>query len=339
MIQVRARFLRDVAPLLMLTAAFVTLSSHASGPVRAQQSVLVPSGAIWKYLDNGSNQGTAWRARTFNDSTWKSGAAQLGYGDGDEATIVSYGPNSSAKYITTYFRHAFTVADPSAVGALNLGVLRDDGAVVYLNGTEVFRTNMPAGTIGAATLASAALGGSDETTYVAAAVNPRLLLAGTNVLAVEIHQSGATSSDISFDLRLTAASAVTLTRGPYLQLGTPSSLVVRWRTSGPVVGRVQYGTSPGAATWAIDEPTSRTEHSGLLTGLLPRTTYYYSVGSGTTILAGGNTTHFFVTPPVAGTSVPTRVWVLGDSGTANANARAVRDAYTRSPVPGTPVSG
>ena len=328
MIHVGARrFLRDVARLLILAATLVTLASHVSGPVRAQQSVLVPSGAIWKYLDNGSNQGTAWRARTFNDSAWKSGAAQLGYGDGDEATIVSYGPNSSAKYITTYFRHAFTVADPSAVGALNLGVLRDDGAVVYLNGTEVFRTNMPAGTISAATLASAALGGSDETTYVAAAVNPGLLVAGTNVLAVEIHQSGATSSDISFDLRLTASSAVTLTRGPYLQLGTPSSLVVRWRTSGPVVGRVQYGTSPGAATWAIDEPTSRTEHSLLLTGLLPRTTYYYSVGSGTTILAGGNTTHFFVTPPVAGTSVATRVWVLGDSGTANANARAVRDAY------------
>ena len=204
MIQAGARrFLRDVARLLILAATLVTLASHISGPVRAQQSVLVPSGAIWKYLDNGSNQGTAWRARTFNDSAWKSGAAQLGYGDGDEATIVSYGPNSSAKYITTYFRHAFTVADPSAVGAINLGVLRDDGAVVYLNGTEVFRTNMPAGTISAATLASAALGGSDETTYAAAAVNPGLLVSGTNVLAVEIHQSGATSSDISFDLRLT----------------------------------------------------------------------------------------------------------------------------------------
>jgi hypothetical protein len=311
----------------MFTAAFVTLSSRASGPARAQQSVLVPSGAIWKYLDNGSNQGTAWRARTFGDSAWKSGAAPLGYGDGDEATIVSYGPDSSAKYITTYFRHAFTVPDPSAVGALSLGVLRDDGAVVYLNGTEVFRTNMPGGTIGAATLASTALGGSDETTYVTAAVNPGLLAAGTNVLAVEIHQAGATSSDISFDLRLTASSSVALTRGPYLQVGAPSSVVVRWRTSGPVAGRVQYGTSPGAATWAVDEPTSRTEHSVLLTGLLPRTTYYYSVGSGTMVLAGGNTTHFFVTPPIAGTSAPTRVWVLGDSGTANANARAVRDAY------------
>jgi hypothetical protein len=329
MIQPRApRRPRHVGALLALAAAWVTLSSsHAFGPVRAQQSVLVPSGAMWKYLDNGSNQGTAWRARAFDDSTWKSGPAQLGYGDGDEATIVSYGPSSSAKYITTYFRHAFTVADPAAVGGLTLGVLRDDGAVVYLNGTEVFRTNMPAGTIAATTLASAALGGSDETAFVTAAVNPGLLVAGTNVLAIEIHQAGVASSDISFDLRLTASSSVTLTRGPYLQRGTPSSLLVRWRTSGPVAGRVQYGTSPGATTWAAEEPTSRTEHNVLLTGLLPGTTYYYSVGSSTAVLAGGDTTHLFVTPPVAGSSASTRVWVLGDSGTANANARAVRDAY------------
>ena len=261
--------------------------------MQAQQSVLVPSGALWKYLDTGADQGTAWRTPAFNDSGWKTGAAELGYGDGDEATLVAYGPNSTAKFTTTYLRRAFTVADPSAYGGLTLRVLRDDGAIVYLNGTEVFRTNMPTGAVTAATFAS----------------------------------SDKTSSDISFNLELTSAAAVSVTRGPYLQLGTPSSTVVRWRTSAPVIGRVQYGQSAGAHTWAAQESTATTEHAVTLTGLLPNTTYYYTVGTDTAVLAGGDATHFFLTPPVAGTAKATRVWVLGDSGTANANARAVRDAY------------
>jgi len=315
------------ASLLSLIAAVLAFSAISPGPLRAQQSVLIPTAAVWKYLDNGSDQGTAWRARTFVDTGWKSGAAELGYGDGDEATLVSYGANSSAKYTTTYFRHAFSVADPTAYGGLTLRLLRDDGAIVYLNGTEVFRTNMPTGTVTASTLAPLAMAGTDETTYVTAAVNPGLLVAGTNVLAVEIHQADPASSDISFNLELATSAGVTVTRGPYLQLGTPSSTMVRWRTSAPVIGRVQYGQSAGANTWAAQDTAATTEHKIVLSGLLPNTTYYYSVGTDTAVLAGGDATHFFLTPPIAGTSKATRVWVLGDSGTANANARAVRDAY------------
>ncbi len=324
--QARSHLRRHPAPLLRLVAAVLALSTLPASPARAQ-SPLVPAGSVWRYLDTGSDQGTAWRAAAFNDTGWKSGAAELGYGDGDEATIVGYGPNSTAKYVTTYFRRAFSVANPSAYGGLTLRMLRDDGAVVYLNGTEVFRTNMPAGAITASTFASSVVLDANERTYVTASVNPALLVAGTNVLAVEIHQSDLTSSDISFNLELTSSSSVTLTRGPYLQLGTPSSTVVRWRTSAPVVGRVQYGQAAGANTWAAEDTVATTEHVVTLTGLLPNTAYYYSVGSGTTVLAGGDATHFFLTPPVAGTSKATRVWVLGDSGTANANVRAVRDAY------------
>jgi acid phosphatase type 7 len=313
--------------LLCVAAALLAVPVISPSFTQAQGSVLVPAGAVWKYLDTGADQGTAWRAPAFNDGGWKTGAAELGYGDGDEATLVGFGPNSSAKYPTTYFRHAFSVADPSAYGGLTLRVLRDDGAIVYLNGTEVFRSNMPASGVTAATFASSVVFDANERTYVTADVNPARLVAGTNVLAVELHQSGATSTDVSFNLALTTASGVTVTRGPYLQRGTPSSTRVRWRTSAPVVGRVQYGQSAGAHTWAAEETTATTEHAVTLTGLLPDTTYYYSVGTGTTVLAGGDASHFFLTPPVAGTAKATRVWVLGDSGTANANVRAVRDAY------------
>ena len=117
--------------------------------------------------------------------------------------MVGYGPNSSNKYITTYFRRSFVVSDPSvAAGGLTLNLVRDDGAVVYLNGTEVFRSNMPTGTIGYQTLAPQAVSGTTESTWFTATINPALLVAGTNVLAVEIHQPDSTSSDISFDLSL-----------------------------------------------------------------------------------------------------------------------------------------
>jgi GH18 family chitinase len=164
-------------------------------------NILVSSGAIWRYLDNGTEQGTVWNAVTFDDSTWRSGAAQLGYGDYDEATKVSYGPSSSDKYITTYFRYGFDLADAAAFSALKLRLLRDDGAVVYLNGTEVFRSNMPTGAIGYRTLAAG--DAPDESTFLETVIDARLLVSGRNLVAVEIHQSNVSSSDISFNLELT----------------------------------------------------------------------------------------------------------------------------------------
>ena len=78
--------------------------------VIAQDVALIPFGSTWKYLANGSNQGTAWTAIGFNDgSPWLSGPAELGYGDGDEATVVSYGSNASNKYVTTYFRKTISI--------------------------------------------------------------------------------------------------------------------------------------------------------------------------------------------------------------------------------------
>jgi hypothetical protein len=255
-----------------------------------------------------------------------SGPAQLGYGDGDEATVVGYGGNPGAKQITTYFRRSFSVANPSQFSTLNLRLLRDDGAVVYLNGSEVFRSNMSAGAIGYTTLASTTVSGAEESAFVTASINASLLVAGTNVLAVEIHQADPTSSDISFDLELSGSASTILTRGPYLQLATPTSIVIRWRTSAPVVGRAQFGTSVGVVSGSVQEPIARVDHELGLTGLAPDTVYYYSVGTPMQTLAG-DATFRFRTPPVVGTARSTRIWVIGDSGTANDNARAVRDAY------------
>jgi len=87
----------------------------------------------------------------FNDSSWAFGPAELGFGDGDEATMISQFDSSGSRLITAYFRHTFNVADVSAIAGLALRLWRDDGAIVYINGTEVLRDNMPSGPVNYAT--------------------------------------------------------------------------------------------------------------------------------------------------------------------------------------------
>src|SRR6185503_18360136 len=97
--------------------------------------------------------GALWIGTNFNDTAWTSGSAQLGYGDGDETTAVSFGPDASNKFITTYFRKSFVATNAAAFSNLLLRLTYDDGAIVYINGTEVRRVNMPGGAVTATTLA------------------------------------------------------------------------------------------------------------------------------------------------------------------------------------------
>ncbi len=296
----------------------------------AAQDTIVSGGSTWKYLDNGSNQGTAWRGTSFNDSSWDSGPAQLGYGDNDEATVVSYGSSSSNKYPTTYFRKQFSVTDPNDYGSLTLRVIRDDGAIVYLNGTEIWRSNMPSGSVNYLTYSTGSVAGSDEDAWnTTTGISSTLLQAGTNTLAVEIHQRSAGSSDISFDLQLLGtlgSSTVTVTRGPYLQMATPSAVTLRWRTDAAGNSRVRYGTQASNLHQSASSSTVTTEHEVRLTGLQSGTRYYYAVGSSSEDHATGSS-FFFETPPAVGSTQNTRIWVIGDSGTANSNAANVYNAY------------
>jgi hypothetical protein len=317
--------------------AGTTTSAAAAIRVQLTGNVsLVAKNAVWKYLDNGSDQGTAWRASGFDDTTWASGPAELGYGDAP-ATTVSFGGNAAAKHITTYFRRTFAVADPSALTALTLNILRDDGAVVYLNGSEIGRSNMGNGTILSSTLApSPAVGGTDESTYfpLTFSTDPLpLLVSGNNTLAVEIHQQAADSSDLSFNLELLGLTTApdpsgSLVRGPYLLSAGPDRLTVRWRTSQAVTGVVRFGLSPGNLTSSATGTGSTANHVVTLTGLTANTTYYYSIGTANSTLAGADPDHRFTTPPPAGTVKNTRIWVIGDSGTKDANQVSVRNAFT-----------
>lgn len=118
-----------------------------------------------------------------------------------------------------------------------------------------------------------------------------------------------------------------LTREPYIQLATPTSMIIRWRTDTPTDSRVEFGTSVGDLNTIVDDSTITTKHIITLTGLAPNTNYFYSVGTSTITIAGDDLDHHFTTHPIAGTAQPVRIWVIGDSGTGDDNARNVRDAY------------
>ncbi len=176
-------------------------------------ATIVPFGAIWSYRDWGVDLGTAWRAPGFNSAPWPTGPARLGFGD-TQATTINSGSEGNDNP-TLYFRTSFGVSDPSIYTSLGIDLIRDDGAVIYLNGTEVWRSNMPGGTISFATLAAAAVDGANETAiFSSPSFGTSALIAGTNVLAVEVHQINATSGDLGFDMRLfgtTATGPKTLT--------------------------------------------------------------------------------------------------------------------------------
>ena len=167
--------------------------------VDAQETLVLPKGSSWKYSDSGTYPGDSWMGTSFNDAQWKVGLAKFGYGEGNEATMVSYGPDSGNKYITYYFRTTFQVADPGTFQSCLVKILRDDGAVVYLNGTKVIVSNMPE-PFNFQTLAINGVGGDDEATYFEYHIPATALIPGTNTIAVEIHQQDPSSSDLGFDL-------------------------------------------------------------------------------------------------------------------------------------------
>ena len=186
----------------MLTCAFVMLAIGFLPSALLANQVILPFGSVWNYLDDGSDQGTAWVQPDFDDRTWASGPAQLGYGERDEATVVGFGGVGSNRYPTTYFRRTFTITDLKTFPGLRISLLRDDGAIVYINGSEVHRSNMPAGEISYLDFTTGPLGRAEKIPDVFT-VLPEVLVAGKNWIAVEVHQERPGSSDLSFDLKAT----------------------------------------------------------------------------------------------------------------------------------------
>ncbi len=302
-------------------------------PAVAQERILVESGSAMRYLANSSDPGLGltWVTSGFDDSAWGSGTYGVGYDTDLDALdlIATIVPTGS---LSVYTRTTFTIDDLGQVVDLALGADYDDGWVAWINGVEVFRSSqIPSGSPDWNTDSSNHESSNDPNPEYnlqdVSIVGIPALQNGTNVLAVGVWNSSPTSPDLVLVPQLIVNRALSLVRGPYLQSGTETEVTLRWRTDTPTDSLVAYGPSPGSLSSSVVDPTPTTEHEIRLSGLTPDTKYFYAIGDTARLLVGDGDTYFFVTHPPVGTVKPIRVWVLGDPGTGNRHARAVRDAY------------
>lgn len=210
---------------------------------------LLARGSVWKYLDQGADAGTAWRAPDFDDTDWAAGPARLGYGGDGETTVISFGGDSANRHITTYFRRALTLENAAAFQEYTLQLVRDDGAIVYVNGVEVVRDGLPSGPVDYRTPAALASGASETTAY-SFAIPAGVFQNGRNVIAVEVHQQSGTSSDLGFDLAL-SGSQIQEQGSPILQRSATVKTRVRSGSTWSALTERSYTVAPVLAAAAV----------------------------------------------------------------------------------------
>jgi hypothetical protein len=219
---------------------------------------LIPAGAAWTFFRGkaaASTPADAWRQVDFDDSSWETGPAGFGYGDAGLATILS---DMQGRYATVYIRKEFFVASVMSNAVVELSVNYDDGFIAYLNGKEVARRNMPAGTATYQTLTPIAHEvGTPETISLGTAGD--LLRAGKNVLAIEGHNNSLTSSDLSLVPSLRTKSGTLRNGSTYIVMADTAALTGRTSAAGAVNIVVQgvaadFNLTDG--TWHVDVPLS-----------------------------------------------------------------------------------
>lgn len=197
----------------------VTLSASAPAGYRfagwksvgaAASKTILSLGSSWNYYTSGSLDGVDWTSATFSDR-WSTGLAPLGYATSDVNntrglnTQLDYGTNAAVKRPTYYFRQTVNLATaPASDDVFTLNYAIDDGFVIYVNGTEAGRVNMPAGAITYNTYSSAYA--SDAPLQGTMTLATELFKKGSNVIAVEVHNTSASSSDIYWDASLSQSS-------------------------------------------------------------------------------------------------------------------------------------
>lgn len=183
----------------LLTIAALALMTSS---VFQAQTFVFNKNSSWSYKDNNQAQAGQWKDKTFDISAWTVGTGPLGYGDPVTTTINS-------GLITAYFAKDFNVNLSDLSDAMELGIMRDDGIVVYLNGEEVVRDNMPTGVIDFNTLSSTTIDGAAESVYNIFSIPKSKFVNGTNRISIELHNRGATSSDLRIDAYLKTTANTT----------------------------------------------------------------------------------------------------------------------------------
>jgi acid phosphatase type 7 len=322
--------------LIVLITSFTTTKANDT-LVYFAKSTTVP-GSSWKYLDDNTDlmgpSGTnfAWTDSNFVETAaWKTGNSEFGYGDADENTCVASGGGGTLclptgnKNITTYFRKTFYITDPTAYFNYILQYKRDDGLRIFINGVR-YEINNLADPVLHSTLA--AIAGDDGETVYSINISPSAFYGNgrRNVIAVDVHQTTASSSDITFDMQLIGVNSASLTRGPYLQIGNETGVTLRWRTDLATNSRITWGTVNGVYPNTVDDATATTEHTLRINGLTADTKYFYTIGSTAGVLQGA-ADNYFVTSPLSASTRKTRIWALGDCGNASTNQIDTKNAF------------
>ena len=191
------------------------IDTFADGAV---QKTVVSVGGEWHYYDKATAPNRNWAKLTFDDRDWSIGPGLLGYGNGNEATEISFGTNPDRKNVTAYFRQTFELMDTALIEKVTFKLLRDDAAAIYLNGEEIYRDKNLSRTARHTTTATSSI--VNESAFATFEVDGAQFSEGRNVIATEVHQSSRTSSDLSFALfgqaHLIPGNQVTVTvkKGP-----------------------------------------------------------------------------------------------------------------------------
>ena len=232
-------------------------------PAAYQESVVLPIDATWRYSQQGIDYGAAWRQPTYDDSAWRQGAALLYV-----STAALPAPKNTPLTLgrrTYYFRAQFVFNGDTNGTIFTLNPVIDDGAVFYLNGVEVLRENMPAGNVTYAMFASSTVGTAAYTGPYA--ISPTNLVAGTNTLAVEVHQAASGDPDVVFGVELrarvqaTPATVFAESGEEWIELYNRSSAAVDltgWQFDQGIQFRFPDGTTlaPGGFLVVAKEPAA-----------------------------------------------------------------------------------
>jgi len=313
------------------TSLLILLIILSASHLLRADTTYIKFGAAWKYFDKGiaapAGAGAAdWRNSSFNDAPWKTGPAELGYGENKERTTVNYGGNPSSKYITTYFRHLVNIPNARMYTSFRLNAYIDDGAIIYVNGKEVARSNIA----GKPVYSTPASNSTDNSNTITSFDIPvASFRKGANLIAVEVHQSSAASANLSFDLELVAVTNEPIvTRGPLLQMLNSNAITIKWTSATASTSRLKYGTSENTLNSVLTDNKFVTDHEMRITGLAPDTKYYYAIGSATSVIKGSYRNYFITSPPV-NTKRKIRIGVFGDPGTGNTVQKGTRDGYIK----------
>jgi len=226
-------------------------------------AIAVATNSSWRHLAAGYNLGTPWRNTAYSDSGWPNSDGVIGFGQPFVDSILDFAPSTNPP-VTTYFRKEFVInAEPGLLTRFALQANYDDGFLAWINGQEVARGSMPAGTIDFDTLASEHAGGSYESIDLLGHTNA--LVRGGNVLAVEVHQSSVNDPDLVWDAQLTYSSMPQ--RPPILITGAhyepATGLTLEWSSVPGQMYYLQQGGNPNL--WSdVGSPIEATESSTLL---------------------------------------------------------------------------